>query len=171
MNGLTLADKLGVTPATITHHIAKLKEAGLVTERRDKNMSYYTVSHDLVEKTEGTLARLIQQYKQDEEHMNEPSPKNEKIRESVLKSFIAEDGRLKQIPAQLKKKLIVLEFLVRNFEIGRKYTEKEINEFIKSYHPDFATIRREFIMHHYLYREKEIYELNPSEMWEKWEQL
>jgi biotin operon repressor len=172
MNGLTLAEKLGVTPGTITHHIAKLKEVGIVVERRDKNMSYYSLSHYLIEQTEGALIKLIEQHKYAEDDVkNESTDKNEKFRESVLKSFITVDDRLKQIPAQLKKKLIVMEFIVRNLEVGLKYTEKEINEFIKIYHPDFATIRREFIMHHYLYRENDIYELNPREMWAKWEQL
>jgi biotin operon repressor len=171
MNGLTLAEKLGVTPATITHHIAKLKEVGLVVERREKNNSYYIISHYLLEKTEGALVKLIQQNKQAEDDVNQTPNKKEKLRDSVLKSFYTEGEKLKQIPAQLKKKLIVLEYLVRNFEIGKKYSEQEINAYIKNYHPDFATLRREFIMHHYMYRENEVYELNPREMWAKWEHL
>lgn len=172
INGMTLAEKLGVTPATITHHIAKLKEVGVVMERREKNVSYYRISQDMIERTEGQLLKLIRNYEPQEDQPGpQLSAKNEKLRDTVLKSFIMDDGRLKNIPAQLKKKLIVLEFMVRNLDMGRKYTEKEINEFIKTFHPDFATIRREFIMYHYLYREKEIYELNPVEMWEKWEYL
>jgi hypothetical protein len=50
-------------------------------------------------------------------------------------------------------------------EKGRKYSEKELNAFIKNFHEDFATIRREFIMHQIMFRENEIYELNPEEMW------
>ncbi len=30
LNGQVLAEKLGVTPATITHHAAKLREASLI---------------------------------------------------------------------------------------------------------------------------------------------
>lgn len=66
----------------------------------------------------------------------------EKTRESVIGNFFTKEGRLKHVPAQLKKKLIVLEHLVSHLEQGRKYAEKEINEFIKQYHEDFATIRR-----------------------------
>jgi hypothetical protein len=75
------------------------------------------------------------------------------------------------MPVQLKKKLIVLELLVSKLEKGRKYSEREINEFIKNFHGDFATIRREFIMHQFMFRENQIYELNPPEMWAKWEVL
>lgn len=61
----------------------------------------------------------------------------------------------------------MLERLVKGLEPRRKYTEKEINEYIRKFHEDFATIRREFIMNHYMYRENGIYELNPPEMWGK----
>jgi hypothetical protein len=60
---------------------------------------------------------------------------------------------------------------VSKLEPGRKYAEREINEFIKQYHEDYATIRREFIMHQFMYRENDVYEMNPQEMWTRWEQL
>lgn len=51
------------------------------------------------------------------------------------------------------------------------YPERELNEWIKQYHEDFATIRRELIMHQFMYREREMYELNPREMWTRWDQV
>ncbi|EPY12172.1 ArsR family transcriptional regulator [Paenibacillus alvei A6-6i-x] len=100
--------------------------------------------------------------------MNE---EQQRLRDSVIRNFFSKEGKLKNIPSQLKKKLIILEHMVTNLESGRRYSEKEINEYIKAYHEDFATIRREFIMHQFLFREKEIYELNPQEMWAKWVNL
>lgn len=94
-----------------------------------------------------------------------------RFRDSVVKNFFTSEGRLKSIPVQLKKKLVVLEQLVSKLEPGRKYSEKEMNDFIKDYHDDFATIRREFIIHQFMFRENQIYELNPQEMWVKWDEL
>lgn len=94
-----------------------------------------------------------------------------RIQQSVIKNFYTAEGRLKSIPSQLKKKLIVLSHMASRLEKGRKYSEKDINTFIKQFHEDFATIRREFIMHQFMFREQEIYELNPVEMWAKWETL
>lgn len=54
---------------------------------------------------------------------------------------------------------------------GTVYSEQELNEFIKQYHEDYATIRREFIMHQFMYREHDQYELNPTEMWTRWENV
>jgi len=102
--------------------------------------------------------------------MEEKSHENS-LKESVLRNFFSKDGRLRQIPAQYKKKLIALQFMVEKLEPGVVYSEKEINEFIKQFHEDFATIRREFIMHQFMYRENDKYELNPQEVWMRWEDV
>lgn len=174
LNGQALAQRLSVTPATITHHATKLRAASLIRERRDKNTIYFSLDDYFIRTSGSATADLI--YRHGAEGVSaEVDPviteQQEKTRASVLKSFIASDGRLKSIPAQLKKKLIVLEEVVKRLEPGRKYEEKEINEFIKTFHEDFATLRREFIMHQYMFREDGIYELNPPELWERWETL
>lgn len=67
--------------------------------------------------------------------------------------------------------MIVLQMLAEKLEPERMYPERELNEWIKQYHEDFATIRRELIMHQFMYREREMYELNPREMWTRWDQV
>ncbi len=170
-NGQVLAEKLHVTPATITHHATKLREASLINERRDKNTIYFSLNDYFIHNNATAIVDLIYRNvgKKGGEETMEDSHK--KLKESVINNFFTSEGKLKQIPAQLKKKLIVLEHLVSQLENGRKYTEKEINHFIKPVHEDFATIRREFIMHQFMYRENEIYELNPRELWARWETL
>jgi hypothetical protein len=66
-------------------------------------------------------------------------------REKVLRSFFDEDGRLRTIPAQRKKRLIVLERLAEAFEPGRTYSEREVNLIIADFHDDFCTLRREMV--------------------------
>ncbi|MEJ8306108.1 metalloregulator ArsR/SmtB family transcription factor [Saccharibacillus sacchari] len=174
LNGQALAQRLSVTPATITHHATKLRAASLIRERRDKNTIYFSLDDYFIRTSGAATADLIYR-RGTERKAAEADPavaeQQEKTRNSVLKSFVQADGRLKSIPAQLKKKLIVLEEMVKRLEPGRKYGEKEINEFIKTFHEDFATLRREFIMHQYMFREDGIYELNPPELWERWETL
>lgn len=169
LKGQDLAEKLGVTPATITHHAAKLRAASLIKERREKNTIYFTLNDYFLKSNAEAALHLI--YKHTNGEKEQMEEKNIKLRDSVLRNFFSADGRLKSIPSQLKKKLIVLEHLVSQLELGRTYSEKEINTFIQQYHEDYATIRREFIMHQYMFREKEQYELNPREMWTRWDQL
>ncbi|REK71152.1 metalloregulator ArsR/SmtB family transcription factor [Paenibacillus paeoniae] len=169
LNGGELAEKLFVTPATITHHATKLREASLINERRDKNTIYFSLNHYFIKSSAAATEELI--YRRAEGGVESMEEKNEALCASVIRNFFTTEGQLKNIPSQLKKKLIVLEHIVSRLEQGRTYSEKEINEFIKGYHEDFATIRREFIMHQYMYRDKEVYELNPQELWARWETL
>jgi hypothetical protein len=169
MKGQVLAERLSVTPATITHHTAKLREVSLIQERREKNTIYFTLNDFFIEKLSMATKDLI--YRRKNEVISMKDEEMERIRDTVIRNFFTREGRLITIPAQLKKKLIVLEHIVSQLESGRKYSEKEINTFIQTYHEDYATIRREFIMHQFMFREQEIYELNPREMWTRWASL
>jgi hypothetical protein len=55
------------------------------------------------------------------------------------------DGRLKIIPAQRKKREVVLRHILKQFEPGMRYTEKQVNDILARFHEDTATLRREMI--------------------------
>ncbi len=162
MSGQQLAEKLGVTPPTVSHHISKLKESSLIRERRDKNTIYYFINEKSLLQYNDALLNVLKRSKGEEEEM---AKKNDN--EQILQNFILPNGKLKTIPAQRKKKLIIFEHILEELQLGIKYTEIQINEHIKKFHDDYATIRREFIINHYMNRESGIYELNPKEMWAK----
>ncbi|MFC3800434.1 metalloregulator ArsR/SmtB family transcription factor [Cohnella sp. GCM10012308] len=166
LSGLELAERLHLAPATITHHAAKLREASLIHERREKNSIFFTLNDYFLKNNANAAVALI--YKDREGRTNNVGNEaDSRLKDTVVKNFFTTDGRLKHLPAQLKKKLIVLAHLASKLEPGRRYGEPEINTFIKDYHDDYATIRREFIMHQFMFRENEVYELNPPEMWAK----
>ena len=162
LHGQALAGKLGVKPPTITHHISKLREVGLIYQRRDKNTIYFYLDEKTLAFSAQAIVKLIEEGKSLEDQMEQ-----ENERYTVIKNFFDSNGKLKQIPAQRKKKLYVLEHIIRSLKIGVKYPEKEVNQYIKNYHDDFATIRREFIMNNFMFSENGIYELNPPELWGK----
>jgi hypothetical protein len=170
LSGQVLAKKLHLSPPTVTHHAMKLREAALLHERREKNTIYFSLDEYFLRHNAQSIIELLFNSKQtiEEEHTVE---KNQKLKDAVLNNFFTKEGKLKHPPAQFKKKLIALEHIVSGLEMGRKYTEKEINTYIKQFHEDYATLRREFIMHQYMYRQNEIYELNPKELWAKWEDV
>ncbi|WP_409301123.1 metalloregulator ArsR/SmtB family transcription factor [Peribacillus sp. SCS-155] len=161
-HGQALAGILSLTPPTISHHLAKLKESNLVYDRRDKNTIYYHLNLKVVEHFSQALPNML--IGQEEDKMTDAL---ELEYQKILQNFLTKDGRLKTIPAQRRKKMIVLYHLANRLDAGRKYPEKELNEYIKKFHEDYATIRREFIIMGIMYRDKGIYELNPKEMWEK----
>lgn len=69
----------------------------------------------------------------------------------LLKSYFTE-GKLKEIPAARGKRVQVLRYLVSQLEEQRVYSEPEINAFLKKFHPDACTLRREFIMNKLMVR-------------------
>jgi hypothetical protein len=160
LHGQAIAGKLGLKPPTITHHIAKLREVGLIRERRDKNTIYFSLNTKALEMS----AKAILNIGIGGGDEMEMAVKAEE-RESIIKNFFTKEGKLKNYPAQRKKKLVVLEHMVKGLQVGKVYPEKEINAYLKQYHEDYATLRREMVMCQFMYRENNQYELNPVELW------
>jgi hypothetical protein len=75
----------------------------------------------------------------------------------VLQNFIDAEDRLVSIPAQRKKRLAILRWLVEDFQPGRRYTEAEINQIISRRHPDFATLRRYLVDEEFMQRHRSVY--------------
>lgn len=156
MCGADLARELGVSAPTVSHHIGKLKALDLVKSVREDTAVYYSLQTERLH----SLSKDIF----GGEGLEPPYPKVKDERQKVFATFFAE-GRLKDIPVQLKKRRFVYEELLKAFDPARTFSEQEINEIIKRYHPDYCTIRREFIIYGYMSRDKGVYQVNPPEKW------
>lgn len=146
-SGKQLADELGLTAPTISHHMRKLTGAGIVAERRDAQRHVYELNNQLLTsmRSSGSPAK--------------PVPVDD--REKTLRNFI-KDGKLVTMPASRKQRVIVLQYLLEQFEPGREYPEREVNELLGAYNEDYATLRRELVDYGYLVREKGIYQVAQS---------
>lgn len=56
--GCKLSDRLGLTESTISHHMSVLREAGLVSARKDGVWVYYSVRRDMLREVTEELSRL-----------------------------------------------------------------------------------------------------------------
>lgn len=65
--------------------------------------------------------------------------------ERVIASFFSDDGRLRALPVPHPKREIVLRRLLEEFEPNRSYPEATVNEILRRFHDDVASIRRELI--------------------------
>jgi ArsR family transcriptional regulator, arsenate/arsenite/antimonite-responsive transcriptional repressor len=148
-HGEELAAILGLTPATVSHHLSKLADVGLLTSEKEQYYQVYSPAGQMLEKTLEEMVRLPQPGVRG-------SVAEDAYREKVLRTFF-KHGRLTQIPAQQKKRLVVLEHLVQEFEPGRAYPEREVNHILLDFNEDVATLRREMIDHGLMTREKGIY--------------
>jgi hypothetical protein len=63
----------------------------------------------------------------------------------VIRDYSRRDGSLKTLPSQRKKLEAVLRHVVKSFDVGKRYSEKSVNELLSKYHEDTATLRRELV--------------------------
>lgn len=59
----------------------------------------------------------------------------------VFAAFVRE-GRITQIPAAQAKRMVLLDWLAQDFEIGKRYSESMVNLILGKRHPDTAAWRR-----------------------------
>lgn len=74
----------------------------------------------------------------------------DKIRQNLI-----HDGKVKALPSKEKKKLVILQFVMEQFETGRVYTEREVNEVIKAIIDDYVTVRRYLIEYGFMDRKRD----------------
>jgi len=142
-----MAAILDLSAATVSHHLRKLAEAGLVEASAEGYYNVYSLRAETLREMSRRL--LSAETFQDTARALDLGSYDRK----VLRDYLFEDGRLKNIPAQRKKRDVILRHIVREFEPGRRYAETEVNEIISRFHEDYATIRREFIMRRMMDRE------------------
>lgn len=89
----------------------------------------------------------------------------------VLRAFLI-DGRLERIPAQHKKRQVILRFLARtDFRHGEDLTEREVDMRLALRHPDVAALRRYLVENRYMERGGGVYRLLPEDDWPTLEAL
>jgi biotin operon repressor len=155
-----LAEMLDKKEPTISEHLAMLKEVGLVTMRAEGNFRIYSfnpqalndINRELFSREQ--LAALASGALGSSNTSKLNGQDDDDLR--TLQNYL--DGeRLITIPSVRKKLLVVLRWLTEQFEVGRRYSEKEVNAILTQHHEDYATLRREMIGYDLLRREKGIY--------------
>jgi len=134
-----LAALLELKPSTVSHHLARLTKAGLV---RMHSESYYSV-YQLDQKVLEEKSRSI--FSQEELSTVAAEVDVDAYDSKVVRDFTRRDGSLKTIPSQRKKLDAVLRHVVKSFDMGKRYSEKRVNEILLRYHEDTATLRRELV--------------------------
>jgi len=138
-----LASDLDVPVARVRRHLARLTRTGVVHVERDRRT--YRLRPEVLRRA----AQLVGPSREpgvafgalDEEE------------EAVLRHYFT-GGRLREIPAKHTKRLIVLTRLSLEFDVGVRYSEAAVNEALKRFHPDHATLRRYLVNEGLLSRDR-----------------
>ncbi|KYF59139.1 ArsR family transcriptional regulator [Sorangium cellulosum] len=150
-----LAERLGRSASTVSFHLRKLDEAGLVTKRKTQYYQVYALRDDLLRLTLRELVALPSA-------SDGPAQRRaERSRNQVLRACFR-GGVLVQMPKQWRKRRVVLEQFVGRFQVGRRYREQEVNEIIHALYADHCTIRRMLLDEGYMARDGQRYWLMES---------
>ena len=152
-----IAERLGLQPYAVLRHLERLEEMNLIKAASDDPLaarqtpqSYRLNTQELNELSRRVLAGQRQK----------PKPEDfdgEAYERKVLSDFMTADGKLKALPVQEKKLLVVLRHLVQDFEPGERYSEKQVNEMLRRYHIDTAALRRYMVDNKLLERSEGVY--------------
>jgi DNA-binding transcriptional ArsR family regulator len=153
-----LAARLELTEPTVSHHLSKLREAGLVTLTMAGNQRFYRINEHKLAEFKQLVAEIERLPPVPERVVSDnrwiDALDWDEADKQVLRDYTV-NGRLRSLPVKKQKKtLVVLRWVATLFEPGRLYTEPEVNAVLKSvYEPDFVSLRRDLIDFGYLRRE------------------
>lgn len=142
-----LAEMLGIGISTTSNHLSMLAHVGLVSARTEGHYYYYSL------KTEVLQAMAEKMLKSENLPKLSSSVDVDAYTRKVLDTFLDKAGRITAFPAQQKKFVVILSHVVKSFEIGKRYPEKEVNEILLHFSDDTASLRREMVEYHLMERE------------------
>jgi len=145
-----LSERLGLAASTVSFHLGKLQQVGLVAKERQQ---YYTVYRVRPELLDLRLRDLLDTGASERSLQQERTLRYER---KVLDAFF--DGPcLRRMPAQRKKAAICLRRFAADMEPGRRYPELELNSLIRSRYADYCTVRRRMIEEGMVARHRQVY--------------
>lgn len=152
-----LAEQVQLTDPTVSHHLSKLRETGLVSLRMAGNQRFYRINPSGLATFKRLAAEIEQTPPQPEpvvdDHTWIEALGWDEYDQKVLRDYTI-NGRLTLIPLKQKKLDVILRWLATRFQPERLYTEPEVNAVINVVHEDHASLRREMIGFGYLRRER-----------------
>jgi predicted transcriptional regulator len=142
-----LSGLLGLSASTVSHHLSRLADAGLVSARAEGYYSIYSLRTEPLTALAKTLLREAAQ----------PRPASEEDLDTfdrkVLLAFTTPDGRITAFPVQEKKLLVLLRHTLKAFEPGVRYPEKRVNQILANFNEDTAKLRRALVDYRLMARE------------------
>ncbi|MNI34891.1 hypothetical protein D3C73_888980 [compost metagenome] len=77
-----------------------------------------------------------------------------KENDEIIKKFFKEgpDGPLSHFPKKQKMKLAILRHIMKRFDTTKNYSEKEVNEILRTADADYVTLRRYLIEYGFIDR-------------------
>lgn len=131
-----ISERLKLSPSTVSFHVKKLCDAGLVTSRREQ---YYTIYSAVPSISELRIKDMILGFAST---LHEQDKIELAYKEKVLKSFF-KYGRLTKIPVQKKKRQWVMERIAHNFLPNKNYSIATATKLLSEVYEDTGLLLKE----------------------------
>jgi DNA-binding transcriptional ArsR family regulator len=153
-----LARQVNLSEPTVSHHLARLREAGLVTLRMAGNQRFYRINDGGLAKFKRLVAEIeklptpVEVVASDDQWIMALGW--DAADQQVLRDH-TNNGRLTRLPTKQKKLFVILRWLATLFQPDTLYTELQVNSILKAvYEVDYVSLRRDLVDMGYLRRER-----------------
>ncbi|WP_018922682.1 DUF2087 domain-containing protein [Salsuginibacillus kocurii] len=145
-----VSELTGGSPSTIRNHRFKFKE-------KEKQAKVFLAIMALLKQEEKEDKQQLIDFHKGATMVDERYAITIEEKEKVLATYFKEglNGPLTSFPSKEKRKIIVLQQLMRHFQPNQVYSEKEVNTVLESKYSDFATLRRYLIEYGFMDRNKD----------------
>lgn len=150
MSDKEMAKKLGVTEATIRRHRFTFRE-------KAKQAKYYLAIYEQVFEQKVSSQNAIIPIHNHAVYVDDRYLITEQERQHILETFFDSLNPLvlKIFSPKEKNKVVILAKIAEQFEKGKTYTEKEVNQILKPIFGDYMTLRRYLVMYGFMERTKD----------------
>jgi hypothetical protein len=132
--------QLDLTQSSASRHLNQLRSLGFIVERRGEGASkLYQLNRPQFDWTFRAIEQLLAGESVALDHLAQPDRPDE------IRNFLDRNGRIESWPAKRKAQQVLLRYLVERFELGQRYSEREVNAVLNEWHTfdDPATLRRD----------------------------
>lgn len=148
--GEELAECLGLTPATISHHVKLLRGAGLVDSRREP-------PYVLLHLVDGAVEALTELLLQPDLAGALRLPPEADLSARLLRRHLDEEGRVARIPSSRRARAALLRWVASHLKSDRIYPERELRMILLKLGDDPDQLRDALLEQGWLHHSGHVY--------------
>lgn len=134
-----MAESTGVSAATMSHHLRRLADAGLVEANREGAYRRYSLRIATIEEVRDALDVSFPL----DEILDLPA--EEELSARVLQRHLDPGGRLLEIPKMARPRGVVLRHIAERFREGRLYPEREVRAVLLEFSDEVEELQQALI--------------------------
>lgn len=145
-----IASTLGISASTVRHQRFSFREKA---KQAKLYLSLYELAIETPSVDKDRLIPIHEGAKMVDDRYITTKEEQEKILATVFSSLTP--LKLKVFSAKEKKKIVTLQRIIEQFEKGRIYSEKQVNQILKDIYEDYPTLRRYLIEYGFMERSRD----------------